>query len=173
MLDLPILSHGALESRLFEAFEEHLPPQGTPVTILLKPILSKSDAAPAPKPAISPEKAAAFEQQAVAAAEPWLKLLDDGQYSRSWETAADSFKDAVERKGFIGALNENRKPRGAVKSRELQSKDYTTSLPGAPVGQYVVLKYKTTFVKGNSAVETVTPMLDKDKRWRVSGYYIK
>ncbi|MGA9534411.1 MAG: DUF4019 domain-containing protein [Desulfobacterales bacterium] len=24
-----------------------------------------------------------------------------------------------------------------------------------------------------SAVETITPMLDKDGQWRVSGYYIK
>ncbi len=38
MLDLPIRSYGALESRLFEAFEEHLPPPGTPITLLLKPI---------------------------------------------------------------------------------------------------------------------------------------
>ena len=40
MLDLPIRSYGAIEARPFEAFEEHLPPPGTPVTILLKPILS-------------------------------------------------------------------------------------------------------------------------------------
>jgi hypothetical protein len=24
-----------------------------------------------------------------------------------------------------------------------------------------------------SAVETITPMLDKDGKWRISGYYIK
>ena len=60
-----------------------------------------------------------------------------------------------------------------MKSRELQSKQYTTSLPGAPDGQYVVVQYKTSFANRKSATETVTPMFDKDKKWRVSGYYIK
>ena len=40
VLDLPIRSASALESRLFEAFIEHLPPPGTPVTLLLKPNLA-------------------------------------------------------------------------------------------------------------------------------------
>jgi hypothetical protein len=39
MLDLPIRSYARLEARLFEAFEEHLPPAGTPTTLVLKPIL--------------------------------------------------------------------------------------------------------------------------------------
>ncbi len=37
VLDLPIRSNSALESRLFEAYLEHLPPTGTPVTLVLKP----------------------------------------------------------------------------------------------------------------------------------------
>ena len=36
-LDLPIRSASALESRLFEGFVEHLPPEKTPVTMILKP----------------------------------------------------------------------------------------------------------------------------------------
>jgi hypothetical protein len=39
-LDLPIRSESSLESRLFEAFSERLPPTGTPVTLLLKPNLT-------------------------------------------------------------------------------------------------------------------------------------
>lgn len=38
-LDLPIRSVSALESRLFEGFVEHMPPEPTPVTIILKPKL--------------------------------------------------------------------------------------------------------------------------------------
>ena len=44
MLDLPISGYGAIKARSFEAFEEHLPPQGTPVTLVLKPILSAKSA---------------------------------------------------------------------------------------------------------------------------------
>lgn len=38
-LDLPLRSASDLESRLFEANAQQLPPTGTPVTVLLKPIL--------------------------------------------------------------------------------------------------------------------------------------
>lgn len=58
-------------------------------------------------------------------------------------------------------------------SRELKSKQYATSLPGAPDGEYVVIQFKTAFENKKSVVETITPMLDKDKKWRVSGYFIK
>jgi len=47
-----------------------------------------------------------------------------------------------------------------------------TSLPGAPDGQYVVLRFETSFDNKAKAIETVTPMLD-DGTWRVSGYYVQ
>ncbi len=42
MLDLPVVSAGAIEDRLFEANLEKLPPPGTPVTIVLTPKVSQS-----------------------------------------------------------------------------------------------------------------------------------
>ena len=66
-----------------------------------------------------------------------------------------------------------RKPLGNVLSRNLMFTKYTNTLPGAPDGEYVVIQYKTSFENKASAVETVTPMLDTDGIWRVSGYYIK
>ncbi len=47
LLDVPIKSASAIESRLFEGFVERLPAQGTPVTLILKPKLE----APPEKPA--------------------------------------------------------------------------------------------------------------------------
>jgi hypothetical protein len=41
MLDLPIQSAGALEERSFEGFLEHIPPKGTPVTVILRPKAEK------------------------------------------------------------------------------------------------------------------------------------
>jgi hypothetical protein len=41
-LDLPIRSYSGLESRLFEGFVEHLPPEGTSVTVILTPKLDQS-----------------------------------------------------------------------------------------------------------------------------------
>jgi hypothetical protein len=64
-------------------------------------------------------------------------------------------------------------PLGAVISRSLKAKNFATSLPGAPDGEYVVIQFATSFENKTSAVETITPMMDKDGQWRVSGYYIK
>ena len=47
------------------------------------------------------------------------------------------------------------------------------SLPDAPAGKYVVLQFDTSFANKKEAVETVTPRLDADGTWKVSGYYIK
>ena len=129
MLDLPMRSYGAIEARSFEAFEEHLPPAGTPTTILLKPILAGKPAGKRPPPTRDTPRRSRRPSQS---AEPWLALVDGGQYSRSWETAADFFKNAVDRRDFVKALSASRKPLGEVKSRQLESKQYTMSLPVRP-----------------------------------------
>lgn len=66
-----------------------------------------------------------------------------------------------------------RDPLGKVLSRKFKSATYTKTLPGFPDGEYVVLQFETSFEHKASAIETLTPMLDKDGKWRVSGYYIK
>src|SRR3990172_8443962 len=45
--------------------------------------------------------------------------------------------------------------------------------PGAPDGQYVVIQYETSFERKSSAIETITPIREKDGKWRVAGYYIR
>ena len=70
-------------------------------------------------------------------------------------------------------LHATRDPLGKTTSRKLKSASYTKTLPGAPDGDYVVIQYETSFENKQSSIETVTPMLDKDGKWRVSGYYIK
>lgn len=66
-----------------------------------------------------------------------------------------------------------REPLGKLLSRNVLNKAYKSSLPGAPDGEYVVIQFETSFENKKAAVETVTPMMDKDGIWRVSGYYIK
>jgi hypothetical protein len=113
------------------------------------------------------------EELAVKAASKWLALVDEGKYSESWDEAAQLFKGAVTREQWGASLNSVRKPLGKLVSRTLKSKTYATSLPGAPDGEYVVIQYTSSFENKKSAVETITPMLDKNGKWRVSGYYIK
>ena len=113
------------------------------------------------------------ENAAVAAAEKWLASVDEGKYAESWQDAAVYFKNAVTKEQWAQSLQAVRKPLGKLMSRKIQNKSYMTSLPGAPDGEYVVIQFETSFENKASAVETVIPMIDKDGKWRVSGYFIK
>ncbi|MDJ0608508.1 MAG: DUF4019 domain-containing protein [Kiloniellales bacterium] len=113
------------------------------------------------------------ESAALRAAEEWLALVDAERYGESWQAAASYFQKAVSRDQWQQALNGVRRPLGTVLSRRPKSKTFTTTLPGAPDGQYVVIQFDTSFENKRSSVETVTPMLDENGRWRVSGYFIK
>ena len=106
-------------------------------------------------------------------AESWLALVDSGKYADSWTEAASFFKERVSKDKWQEMVRPVREPLGKVLSRKLQSAQFTKSLPGAPDGQYVVIRYDTIFEHKQSAVETITPMFDKDGQWRVSGYFIK
>ena len=113
------------------------------------------------------------EEAAQKAAEQWLALVDIGNYGDSWTATAAAFKNVVSPEQWEQSMKAVRKPLGDLILRKLKSATYSTSLPGAPEGQYVVLQFDTSFANKRVAVETVTPMLDKDGKWRVSGYYIK
>lgn len=113
------------------------------------------------------------ERAAQAAALAWLALVDQGMYAESWTEAATIFKGAVTPESWLQSLKNFRQPLGKSTSRKLVSAKHTRSLPGAPDGEYVVIQYRTSFEKKQSAVETVTPMLDSDGKWRVAGYYIR
>ncbi|GAG92145.1 unnamed protein product, partial [marine sediment metagenome] len=110
---------------------------------------------------------------AIDSAHAWLKLVDDRAYDQSWQHAAAYFKNAVSKEQLIQSFDAVRSPLGKVISRSIKSKTYTKQAPGAPDGQYVIIQFETSFENKTSAVETITPMLDKDGVWRVSGYYIK
>jgi hypothetical protein len=113
------------------------------------------------------------EQLAQQSAESWFALVDEGKYDESWQEAAQYFKGAVTKEDWRKAVQGVRDPLGMMRSRKLKSATYKTSLPGAPDGEYVVIQYDSSFEHKQEAVETVTPMLDKDGKWRVSGYFIK
>ncbi len=113
------------------------------------------------------------EEIALAAAQNWLTMVDNGEYAKSWKEAAEYFKGAISQDQWVNKLQGVRKPLGKLNSRTVESKTYRTSLPGAPDGEYVVIQFTTSFANKKSAIETVTPMKDQDGKWRVAGYFIK
>lgn len=122
-------------------------------------------------PCLADEKAAVG--QAKAAATSWLALTDASKYGPSWDEAASFLKAAVTRTNWETALKGARSPLGVVKSRTLRAATFTRTHPGAPDGEYVVIQFDTQFENKAAAVETITPMHEKDGSWRVSGYFIK
>ena len=113
------------------------------------------------------------EKAAIASAKKWLRIVDEGKYIESWEKSSEYFKQAIQQDQWAQAVKAVREPLGKLISRKVKNVTYTTSLPGAPDGQYVVIQFNTSFKNKKSGIETVTPMIDKDGKWRVSGYYIK
>lgn len=113
------------------------------------------------------------EDLAQSAAESWLKLTDTGNAGASWDQAAKLFKSAVTKEQWTQALAGVRPPLGKLISRKVMSRQYSEKVPGAPDGKYVTIQYETVFENKASAVETITPMLDPDGIWRVSGYFIR
>jgi Protein of unknown function (DUF4019) len=111
--------------------------------------------------------------QARNAAEEWLNLIDKGDYRQSWINAASFFKDRVTMDEWEQQVGGVRDSLGIMTSRKFKSAKFVTSMPGAPDGKYVVLQYNTSFAHKKAAIETVTPMMDTDGEWRVSGYYIR
>jgi len=119
---------------------------------------------------LAQQKAEQFAQQS---SDAWLAMIDAGKYADSWQEAAPLLKTHVTQDQWTKMVGPVRDPLGKVLSRKLKSATYTKTLPGAPDGEYVVIQYDTSFEHKQSAVETITPMLDKDGKWRVSGYFIK
>ncbi len=113
------------------------------------------------------------EAEAGKVADIWLSVVDAGNYTDSWDNTSEYFKNAVSKSQWETALQSLRKPLGDVVSRKIVGMKYTTALPGAPDGEYVVIQYKTVFKNKASSIETVTPSLGKDGVWRVTGYFIK
>lgn len=128
-----------------------------------KPEKSFMDAAAAQ---MTPEKAVA------ATAETWLAGIDAGNYTKSWETSSTFFQTSITQAGWSAALTKVRMPLGAVVSRELLDAKKVGMVPGAPDGEYVVMRFGTSFAAMEHTVETVTFMKEKNGTWKAVGYFI-
>lgn len=110
---------------------------------------------------------------AIMAAEDFLLLLDTGQYAQSWDAAASFFQSQIPKERWVQQISALRPAFGKVTNRLILDARHMTQLPGAPDGEYVVIQYESSFENKRQATETITPMLDNDGKWRVSGYYIQ
>ena len=112
------------------------------------------------------------ELAAQAAGEKWLTLLDRGEYGKAWDECAQLFRQRVTREQWIDTLPPTRGSFGPVRARKVELATYKTSLPGAPDGQYVTVRYRTSFEMKDGAEELMT-LAFEDGVWRPTGYVIR
>ena len=102
----------------------------------------------------------------------FLNYLDQGRYADSYAYTGMLIRTQLDRDAFTTQIQKTREGTGALQSRELIDAGYTTTVSGAPEGQYVVLHYHASFANRQDAVETLWLSLAKGY-WRVVGYNIK
>ena len=106
-------------------------------------------------------------------ADAWVKVVDEGKYAESWEKASPLFQQSVTQAQWEQAARQVRDPLGELKSRELNKAEYTTTLPKAPEGEYVVVEYTASFANRDNATETVILSKTEEDGWATVGYFIQ
>ena len=112
-------------------------------------------------------------KKAQMAATNWLVQIDKGEYLESWDNAAQYFQNRILQDRWSAALKASRGPLGNSTSRNINSSEFKSELPGAPDGNYYILTYNSSFENKASAIETITLTKGIDGKWRAVGYYIK
>ena len=112
-------------------------------------------------------------KKAQMAATNWLVQIDKGEDLESWDNAAQYFQNQILQDRWSAALKASRGPLGNSTSRNINSSEFRSELPGAPDGNYYILTYNSSFENKASAIETITLTKGIDGKWRAVGYYIK
>jgi hypothetical protein len=117
-------------------------------------------------------KAEPKADEAKAAAQAWLKLIDDEKYEDSWKDAASAFQARVTAAVWSEKLSQVRRPLGHTEKREFKDASFVHELPRLPKGDYWHIEYATS-IESTAVNELVTLVLDKDGKWHVLSYQIK
>lgn len=157
-------------------------PTGTPPET---PTVAPAPTPPAPSgnaqvgnPHIPPPKVAPMDVENIpvvdAVATTWLEALDHARYEETWDSAAPIFQSRISKADWIKGIGAKRGPYGGVNTRRLDSSATTNSVPGAPIGEYLTLRYNTQFEHGSDkpVIETVTCLQAPNGAWHVAGYSI-
>ena len=112
-------------------------------------------------------------EAATEAALSWLELVDAGDYGASWEATPGVVQNAVTQEQWSSSIGQARSQIDPVGERTRTDARYTTDIPGAPEGEYVLLRFSTEASGDRTVTETVVPMKQEDGSWKVSGYFVQ
>jgi hypothetical protein len=128
------------------------------VLVAWRPVMAQSEGGAAP--------------EGVEAAKSFLALIDAVKYDESWDAAAPTLKGLVKQGMWTQIQAANHRRFGTLSSRRFESAEATTTIPGSPDGQYVVVKYRSTY-GSKRASETVTVTHTDEGQWKVLQYELK
>ena len=97
-------------------------------------------------------------------ARQWLVLVDDKNYSQSWNEAGKAFQNRQKTDAWAADAGAKRTPLGAVANRDLKSIDLSRN-------NIAVVRYDTVFAHKAAAVETVT-LAYENGSWSVTDYSV-
>ncbi len=114
------------------------------------------------------------EQQVIQdSADAWVALIDSMDYEASWERASSAFRQQVTQAEWEQALRSTLGPLGPLLARAPQGREYTTTLPNAPEGEYIVITYGSSYTQLENAVETLVMVRNPAGMWKPAGYYVR
>ncbi len=111
-------------------------------------------------------------QAAQTAGEAWLTLFTEGKGKESWAEASKHFQSAIAENAWAQQAAALRSQFGTLGSRKLEKAEYSTEVPNAPPGEYVVLTYESAFANLPAAREIVA-LTREDGSWKVIAYYVQ
>lgn len=117
--------------------------------------------------------AASPEEESEKTAQAWLKLVDEGKYLESWQTASPRLQLTMKQNEWQQLMDVSRKPLGSVKSRTIAEQAPAHNPQGLAAGEYMVILYKSSFANAPTAEELLTLAQGDDGKWRVLTYHVK
>ena len=116
---------------------------------------------------VDPEKI----RKANVAATNFLELVDAGEYETARKEGATILKEKETLDSWISLLASEDIVLGEVLSRNQIKSSYSTTALKSPDGEYVTLTFKSDYTHKKEITETIVVMIDKNRGWRVAGYF--
>lgn len=104
----------------------------------------------------------------------WIKQVDSAEYEAAFQEMEPSIQASLKMEVWVSGLSRVRTPMGKLTKRTVKTAFFTTELPGAPSGAYIVVQFRSQFAnRDKAALETITLMRAHASEWLVSGYFIQ
>ena len=104
------------------------------------------------------------QQEALAAAHQWLKLVDTGEFGKSHQSAHPNLAKMVPRQFWEEKISDMRGDLGVTLSRRLRSVEYSGEIK-PPAEEFYMFAFDTVMSKGGDMEQMVTCRRGESGQW--------